>query len=448
MQQYVTAVSNQSSKSFWKKIPFSWYLFLFLVATGIVFWQLRPPTAEKSGSIRFLYLFVQKFVWVTAAVVLAFSFLSVLFPWLLFRNKKRGGNIKVTLVNRGENQMRMYLQTSMKPVGGYLKLRFVFANQYASPIMLLEPIADAKTEKGFTAYNLKTVLPNITEYDLDKMLFYFSDFLQFFRFPLSLDKKHIVVQTPETKDWKRPQIRPQKTQTETEKVYSNRKSTGDLLHFKQYESNDDIRRIVWPLYAKTGELVVRHPEIHSQYASDALLYASFYSQWQLPENRLTSKMLDFYKNIIYTSYKKLKDEDEFAVYLTTDQNSKAPVHIEKEVQEHIANCEWQHSQSLKQINKKDNISLLIVSSLDDPNEVAERAQNESTGMEILFVPLSEAFARPNKKAWINWIFTHGKDNRHVWDLLRWRLSPIRQQIVNNETQLQHILSLRKSVIMQ
>ncbi len=448
MNKYLAEISNQSSTSFWKKVPFSWYLLLFLLATGIVFWLLKPPAAEAGSSVVFLYRFVQKFVWITAAIVLAFSFLSVLITWLLFFNKKNSGNIKAQLDGGDDNRIKMHLQSSMKPVGGFIKLRFVFANQHASQILLLEPIPDPKSEKGFTTYLLKTALPNITEYDLEKLVFYFSDFLQFFRFPLSLDKKHLIVQTPEKKDWQNPQIRPQKTQSETEKVYSNRKSAGDLLHFKQYESNDDIRRIVWPLYAKTGELVVRQPEIHSQYASDALIYASFYNKLSIEEGtHLSLKMLDFYKNIVYTSFKKLKDDDEFAIYLTTDQNSKVPIPSENEVKDHIANCEWQRTRSLKQIGKKDNISLLIVSSLDDPDEIAELAQNESIGMEILFVPLSEAFSKPSKKAWISWIFTHQKNNQYVWDLLRWRSNPMRQQILENESRIQHILSLRKSSLL-
>ncbi|WP_447641355.1 MULTISPECIES: DUF58 domain-containing protein [Chitinophagaceae] len=448
MRKHLTTISDRASFVFWKKIPFSWYLLLFLVAVGIVFTQLKPQSADAGSSVVYLYHFAKRFVWVTAATVLGFSFVSAFFPWLLFKKKKTSGDIVVQLDRRDNNYIKLYLQSSMKPIGGFLKLRLAFANQYMSNTFLLEPIMDAKAPKGFTVYQLKTDLPNIAEYELEKLVFYFSDFLQFFRFPLSLDKKYLIVQTPEKLDRQNPRIRPQKTQSETEKVYSNRKSAGDLLHFKQYESNDDIRRIVWPLYAKTGELVVRHPEIHSQYASDALIYASFYSQQPMETTtHLHLKMLDFYKNIVYTSFQKLKEEDTFSVYLTTDQNSKAPLTSEKEVQEHIANCAWQHTQSLRTIAKKDNISLLIVSSLDNAEEVAEWAQDESSGMEILFVPLSEAFTRPSTKAWIKWVFTHQKDNQYVWDLLRWRLSPVRQRILENEKHLQHILSLRKSSLL-
>lgn len=449
MSKYLADLSNRSSTSFWKKIPFSWYLFLFLVGTGIVLWQLQPQKGTETNSdTLFLYRFIQKFIWITASIILVFSFLSTFIAWIIWKKRKTSGDIQIQLDRRDDNHIKIHLKSSMKPLGGFLKMRFVFNNQFASSIMLLEPIVDPKAEKGFTTYLVKTNLPNIAEYDLEKMVFYFSDFLQFFRFPLSLDKKFLVLQSPTDKEWKNVQIRPQKTQTETEKTYSNRKAPGDLLHFKQYESNDDIRRIVWPLYAKTGELVVRQAEIHSQYASDALIHASFFSEIVLEQKpKLSLKMLDFYKNIIYTSFKKLKNEDDFAVFLTTDQNSKAPLSSEKEVQEHIANCEWQQTQSLKSIQKKDSISLLIISSLDNADEVAELAQNESLGMEILFVPLSEAFAKPSKNAWIRWIFTNSKQNQHVWNALQWRLSPLRKQILENETRLQNILSLRKSSLL-
>jgi|GEM_PF-5249342 len=449
MRKYLAEISNQSSSSFWKKIPFSWYLLLFLVGVGIICWKLSPKTsAEISSGTAYLYHFVQKFIWVTAALVLAYSFLSAWIPWFLWKKRKTVGDFQVQLDRRDDNHLKIHLQSPMRPLGGSLKLRLLFGDKYASSLLLLEPIVDPKNEKGFTTYLIKNDLPNIAEYNLEKLVFYFADFLQFFRFPLSLDKKFIIVQTPEKKDRENPQIRPLKTQTETEKVYSNRKTQGDLLHFKQYESNDDIRRIVWQLYAKTGELVVRQPEIHSQYASDALIYASFFSKTILPEDKhLTLKMLDFYKNIVYTSYKKLVDKGEFSVYLTTDQNSKAPLSTEKEVKDHIANCAWQHTQSLNNINKKDTISLLVVSSLDDADEVAELAQNESSGMEILFVPLSEAFSKPSKNAWIRWVFTHRKSNQYVWDALRWQFHPMRRQLLDNEQRLQHILSLRKTSLL-
>lgn len=448
MSKYLTAISNKSSSLIWKKIPISWYLLLFVGAVSVVFAQLKPHSDDASNATIFLYSFVQRFIWITAAIVLTFSLLSAFLPWLFFKQKKTSGNVKVLLDRRDNNHIKLYLQSSMKPIGGFLKLRFMFHNRQASDVFLLEPVIDPRAEKGYTAYVLKTELPNIAVYDLDKLVFYFADFMQFFRFPLSLDKQYLLIQTPEKQDWQNPQIRPQKTLTETQKVFSNRKSAGDLLHFKQYESNDDIRRIVWQLYAKTGELVVRNPEIHSQYASDALIYASFYNKVNIPEDKnLSLQMLDFYKNIIYTSFQKLKEEDEFAVYVTTDQNSKAPITSEKEVKDHIAACGWQHTRSLSALNKKDNVSLLIVSSLDDADEVAEIAQNESLGLEILFVPLSEAFSKPSKKAWIQWIFTHQKNNKYVWNLLQWRLSPMRQRIVDNEARLQHIISSRKSSLL-
>ncbi|PZP47078.1 MAG: hypothetical protein DI598_11370 [Pseudopedobacter saltans] len=449
MSKYLDDLSNKSSSSFWKKIPFSWYLFLFLIGTGIVLWQLQPQKGpEVNSDLVFLYRFIQKFIWIAASVILAFCFLSTIVSWLIWKKRKAAGDINVQLDRRDGNHIKIHVRSSMKPLGGFLKLRFVFNKGYASPVMLLEPIIDKKADKELTTYLVKTDLPNIAEYDLEEMVFYFTDFLQFFRFPLSVDKQFLVIQAPETKEWQNLQIHPQKTQTETEKTYSNRKAPGDLLHFKQYESNDDIRRIVWPLYAKTGELVVRQPEIHSQYASDALIQVSFFSEIGILEkSNLSLKMLDFYKNIIYTSFKKLKEEDEFAVFLTTDQNSKAPLSSEKEVQDHIANCEWQQTQSLKSIQKKESISLLIVSSLDNADEVAELAQNDSLGMEILFVPLSEAFAKPSKNAWIRWVFTNSKQNQHIWNALQWRTSPLRTKILENEKRLQDILSLRKSSLL-
>ena len=439
---------HKPSNSFWRKIPVTGYLGVFVIGTAFLMGQLHPEKSLSNDNWDFLYGLLRKFIWVAVALLLLFSFLSVFFSWLAWKKQKTLGDFFLQLDNKEDNTLTLQLRAPMRPIGGLMKLRFLGKNDYASNLVLLEPIAHTKNDKGLTTFQLRTHFPHIEEYDLEKIVFYFYDFFHFFRFPMSLDKKFVIVENPIEKASDNIQIRPQKTQDETEKTYSNRKMHGDLLHFKQYESNDDIRRIVWQLYAKTGELVVRQPEIQNQYASDAIIFASFFSTLPIDnKSAISQKMLDFYKNAVYSSFKKLKEEGEFDIYLTTDQNSKSLLKSNNEVQRHLANCEWQQQQSLKNAPQKETISLLIVSSLDNADEVAEWMQNIAAHTEILFVPLSDAFIQPSKKEWMRWIFTNSDQNQPIKDRIQWWTSPLRSQIVANENRLRNIISSQKSSLL-
>ena len=72
-------------------------------------------------------------------------------------------------------------------------------------------------------------------------------------------------------------VQPKKTEETNMRIEEMRKVEGELLNYKNFETNDDVRRIVWKIYAKNKELVVRIPETNDPYASHIYFYASFYN---------------------------------------------------------------------------------------------------------------------------------------------------------------------------
>ena len=48
---------------------------------------------------------------------------------------------------------------------------------------------------------------------------------------------------------------------------------GDYFDLKRYDPSDGIRRIVWKIFARTGQLVARHPEFQTQPEGKTLVFA-------------------------------------------------------------------------------------------------------------------------------------------------------------------------------
>ena len=96
------------------------------------------------------------------------------------------------------------------------------------------------------------------------------------------------------------EINPSKTKEEIQKIKTSRKIEGDFLNYKDFESGDDVRRIVWKIFAKNRELVIRTPEVINPYASHIKFHTSFYNviSKDLTAAYATS-MLNYFKDVVY-----------------------------------------------------------------------------------------------------------------------------------------------------
>src|SRR5262249_46351843 len=118
-------------------------------------------------------------------------------------------------------------------------------------------------------------LPVIREYDVDKLVVYFEDIFQFFSFSASVRVDQSFFTKPRTSATPDETISPKKTEAESVRIQELRRVQGEFLNYKNFEDNDDVRRIVWKIYAKNGELVVRTQEIFDPFASHTWFYCSY-----------------------------------------------------------------------------------------------------------------------------------------------------------------------------
>ena len=75
---------------------------------------------------------------------------------------------------------------------------------------------------------------------------------------------------------------------------------------KSLETGDNIQRIVWKIYAKSGQLVVRIPETKDPYASHLYLYVSYFHGFNLKEGAFETELLNVYKDLVRNLFEALQ----------------------------------------------------------------------------------------------------------------------------------------------
>ena len=92
----------------------------------------------------------------------------------------------------------------------------------------------------------------------------------------------------------------------------------DYFDHKRYEPTDDSRRILWQVYARTGELLVRIPERDPVIDADLDLYAIFYNSWLTGDSERFRRSYDAYVTAIGRFIETLRRQRALNIRLITD----------------------------------------------------------------------------------------------------------------------------------
>ncbi|HRO43116.1 MAG TPA: DUF58 domain-containing protein, partial [Flavipsychrobacter sp.] len=243
------------------------------------------------------------------------------------------------------------------------------------------------------------------------------------------------------------EVFPKKTEQLDVRIEQMRRVEGEYLSYKDFEAGDDVRRIVWKVYAKNRDLVVRMPEMFEPYASHLYFYASFHaavkSQW-LGEGFL-KEMLNYYKNNVWTVYDTLSRKD-WEMRFVPDQSFNMPEHLEASERSAciISNSSWQTENSLAGYFSTKRGAVLCISSLTDPEELRNLLDQCDAATVVYFVKCSQVFRHFVAWHWLKrLIFLPPKDRLNKLRA-RWIFSPMRIAIQKREKELEEVL--RKSPV--
>ena len=344
------------------------------------------------------------------------------------------GNIKG---EAGQVPVMISLPKALLPLLGYIKIKIEFKNGDLSDTIVIN-----KFSKGFEKLLPKEGstliwLPDRKQYHAKGFIISFIDYLQFFRFTTYKKSKNSFYLHSTEMDISLKDVNPSKTKEEVEKIKTSRKVQGDYLNYKDFETGDDVRRIVWKIFAKNRDLVIRTPEVINPYASHIRFHTSFYN---LISKDLTSayaiSMLNYYKDIVYNICLNIKKKDK-KVEFNIDQavNEFVSVNEKDRVGFQLSSASWQKNYSVNEL-KSSGESLICVSSLISVEELTTLIERGSSN--IIIVNVSRHLDNQNVFNFKN-LFLR-KDQKSELNKLGWYVSSSRRKVKRNEKAIEELVS--------
>ena len=429
-------------------LPFTGYFVAFALLIVFGYRLLDGQSKLPDSGYKVTFSLLLSIALLICIAVLLFGFITVLISFIYAMMKARK-QIQVfhleTEINKNINSkgqiVKIKLHPILSPLIGFLKIRLLYdENSYSAkytPIVEKNNIFNLTFEGRFN-----WDLPEIREYHIKKAVLYFEDYFQFFSFSVSIRLNQHFHIGPQTEKLNSVNANPRKTEETSIRIEELKRVEGELINYKNFETNDDVRRIVWKIYAKNKELVVRIPEILDPYASHIYLYASFFNAFNIKSNRvIQSTLLDYYKTICWSIYTQLAQKG-FEVKFVSDQSNQLNKTIESAdlINHAITISNWQSDNELKDYVKTVNASVVIVSSLIELEQVKQFAESNGDKIQIIHIPLSEIVSENAIKSWFRWLFIKTENDSLESNKMKWKLSPIRFKIKTNETQIRKVLN--------
>jgi hypothetical protein len=430
-------------------IPFTVYFVVFSIAALISFRLLGNNEINAVSSYSDIFGLLLKVAFAFCAAIITVAFLSVLISYFYFIYQKRKDGIvfqvSTDLREGGQNQkqtVKLVIKPLFKPLFGFIKLRLLYDKKHFSEkFSLLE-----NSKKKFFSTSIEGTyhwpLPEIKEYHVEKGLIYFEDFFQFFSVAVTLPTSSKFFTQPASKDLHDLTVLPRKTEETNTRIEQLRKVEGEYLNYKNFENNDDVRRIVWKIYAKNKELVVRMPEIMDPYASHVYLYASYFSHFNTEgHGAVEVPFLNYFKVVTWSVYQNLVKQGFEVRYVPDQEVAKNNLADEQQwVRYSISTSQWHRAKDLKSYVKTSDASVVIISSLSNADEVKDLIEVHGNDITFIFIKLTESFKNQNIVDWVQWLFVqNAKDDIDVYKR-GWALSPLRQRIKDNEKRLEEIVA--------
>ena len=429
-------------------IPFRIHLLLLIVVLILAYrWLIKNNAVPETAHTAIIGLFITVTFWFALAI-LSISFFTAFIPWIffLFSKKNNKSSLQVKTLNAkntvGKQLIDINISKIIKPLFGYVRLRLRYDKNNISPKfapLRLQPKKNFFSLQSNGVYNWP--LNNIKEYDISSGIIYFEDFFQFFSFTSTLPVNSNFYTQPLKAETRTVIVQPKKTEDTNTRIEEMRKVEGEFLNYKNFESNDDVRRIVWKIYAKNKELVVRIPETNDPYASHIYFYASFYNAISNEVyEEFNAVFLDNFKTVIWNVYEQLYRQNDLIQFIP-DQETKAfyADDVIQKIKYIISTSSWQKQNDLLNYFNKQYASVLCISSLADIKQLETILEATGKSLTIIFVELSKSFSKMKVTDWVQWLFINPQKNSSEKLQLAFSLSPLRKKILDNEKIIKELL---------
>lgn len=434
--------------------PFTLNTVLCVIAIWLAYKLIYTPVPkgeEPSPFIPFILLMGKMVLWFVVGLVglsILSTFVSYFYYLWLKQNKGSKLDVSFTTETAKGKQNKLYmnarLEGAFRPILGFVKGRLFYDDHVMTDrfSLMSNKLKDKSLQRIAITGKSRMLLPDIKEYDIKGGFVYFQDMLHIFSLASAQPMSGHFYQPPVLTGKEDADVFPKKTETMDVRIEQLRRVEGEPLNYKDFEAGDDVRRIVWKVYAKNRELVVRIPEMYEPYASHLYFYASFYAsvnaQW-LSEGYL-AEMLNYYKNSVWTVYDTLSHK-EWEMRYIPDQSFSMPGQLSEaeKTAKIISNSIWHKDIALPQYFNAKNGTVLCISSLSDPQELKNVLDRCDASTVVYFVKVSNVFKHYAALSLISRLIFQPPQDRLSKLRTRWTFSPMRFQIQKREKEIEEML---------
>ena len=431
--------------------PFTINMLLCAIAAYLAYKVLyRPASDTDPEPFRPFIMLMGKMVFWFVIVLIAASILSTILSWLYFiwLNKKGKSGLELNFTTKTINgkKNKLFMEATLyrvfRPLLGMINGRLFYDDHNMTDRFSL--LSNKRKEQSIWPVAVtgrsRMELPDIKEYQLKGGFVYFHDMLHLFSLAVFQPIGGQFYQPPVLNERDEREVAPKKTETTDVRIDQLRRVEGEYLNYKDFEAGDDVRRIVWKLYAKNRELVVRIPERFEPFASHLYFYASFYSTSGRTNNAYMKEMLNYYKNNIWTVYDTLAAK-EWAMRFIPDQSFTIPEHLSDNERNSriIANSSWHSDKELQEYFNAKQGTVLCISSLTDIEQLRDVLDTCNESTIIYFVKLSRTFKSFVAWSWFKRLILLPPKDRLNRLRTTWILSPTSWSIKKKEKEIEALL---------
>ncbi|CAN5742705.1 hypothetical protein BH11BAC7_BH11BAC7_32750 [soil metagenome] len=392
----------------------------------------------------------------TVASLFVFSIISAVAAWLFFiyrkNNKLIGLQTKFgksstadTGAVAGKVPVTVTLSGALRPLLGTIRARLSFAGMKMTNVVLLDENSYNRGSIIRKAINGtgETELHDRGIYDVEEVVVLFSDMFRLIALPYTLHVSQQLYTLPQVLKEKDIKAEPNATEEQTHRIEIPKKVEGEFINYKDFETGDDVRRIVWKIYARSGQLVVRIPETKDPYASHLYFYPSFYNGMNnAAEGIFETELLNAYKDKVRNLYEALaKNEYEVRIPFDQEMQKLSGMSDKKNELFMITAAHWQKNMEPVKYVSAVKAAFVCLSSMVPSGEIGQLLGNIPYNVPVVVVRLSDAIVSPFRIRLKNIFFI---PERKANDELRkpWIISPLRSRLQQNEREILRMLQQR------
>lgn len=386
MSAYTPSIVSKMRFTFPLRLNF-WLMLCWLALFYYVAYHYTPE-GQIWNLFGLLKVLSKAAFWILFAMF-ALSTLTVFFSFLLFQFGKKGPFKHVLETgSRGikSGYVQGFVPLYLKPLLGKLQAVIWYREGFLPPTFIHKiPIR---------RFQMKLPVPHIRVYHVREMDLLFLDFMRMYRLPAAVYSVVSFSRQPQNSESIDVGFLPQQYEEDAATTDNPQYKPGEWLQFKTFESGDDFRRIIWPLYARNRSLYVRQQELDTIYAQRIQLIAFFDLDSELSKHfpyDFIQKLLNHYKNALYSLFLELgKNGNEVVLSIPNEGRSA----VEEEVREMITAASWRTAQDHYDIPPKH----FVVLPAWYPQALAEAVQT-STVRGVWVVKLLDRYRILEKDKW-------------------------------------------------